>query len=136
MQIQVYNDWDHVPKALEQGTDQVVLAWDGEYRKGDVIEFDGLEPGHFYVVRADAALDEALVYVTCETILYPVPFYEKKTSYNPLCFFDSYFGFSFIVASFNKYSYPKCRNYDSYYCKNCHKGAQVFIFYHLDLPSF
>ena len=89
MQIQVYNDWDHVSKALEQGTDQVVLAWDGEYRKGDVIEFDGLEPGHFYVVRADAALDEALVYVTCETILYPVPFYEKKTSYNPLCFFGN-----------------------------------------------
>ena len=89
MQIQVYNDWDHVPKALEQGTDQVVLAWDGEYRKGDVIEFSGLEPGQFYVVRADAALDEALVYVDCESILYPVPFYEKKTSYNPLCFFGN-----------------------------------------------
>ena len=89
MKITIYNDWDHVPKAELEGEDQVVLAWDGEYRKGDIIEFSGLVPGSFYKVKADAALEEALVFITSDTVLFPVPFYERKTSYNPLCFFGN-----------------------------------------------
>ena len=34
MKISVYNDWDHVPKAEAGGEEEVILAWDGEYRKG------------------------------------------------------------------------------------------------------
>ena len=89
MKISVYNDWDHVPKAESEGQDNVVLAWDGEYRKGDIIEFSGIEPDNFYVVKVDAAIDPALVYITEETVLFTVPFYEKKTSYNPLAFFGN-----------------------------------------------
>ena len=49
MKITVYNDWDHVPKAESEGTDEAILAWDGEYRKGDIIEFSDLKPGRFYI---------------------------------------------------------------------------------------
>ncbi len=89
MKISVYNDWDHVDKAASSGTDNVVLAWDGEYRKGDIIEFSGLEPGNFYVVKVDAAIDPSLVLIEQETVTYTVPFYEKKTSYNPISFFGN-----------------------------------------------
>ncbi|MCR5093893.1 MAG: carbohydrate-binding protein [Lachnospiraceae bacterium] len=89
MKIEVYNDWDHVNKAEASGEKQAVLAWDGEYRKGDIIEFSGLESGRFYQIKVDAAIEEALVLVKKESILYTVPFYEKKTSYNPLAFFGN-----------------------------------------------
>jgi hypothetical protein len=89
MKISVYNDWDHIPKAEAEDEENVVLAWDGEYRKGDIIELSGLTPDSFYVVRIDAAVDEAFVYITQETVLFTVPFYEKKTSYNPLAFFGN-----------------------------------------------
>ncbi|MCR4756382.1 MAG: carbohydrate-binding protein [Butyrivibrio sp.] len=106
MKISVYNDWDHVPKAESEGQDNVVLAWDGEYRKGDIIEFSGIEPDNFYVVKVDAAIDPALVYIAQETVLFTVPFYEKKTSYNPLAFFGNRHyvsiraAFSFEVESY------------------------------------
>ncbi len=89
MKITVYNDWDHVPKAEACGEDSAVLAWDGEYRKGDIIEFSGLTPDRFYVVKVDSAVDTALVLIKQETVLFTVPFYEKKTSYNPLAFFGN-----------------------------------------------
>lgn len=89
LQIEIYNDWDHVNKAQASGETQAVLAWDGEYRKGDIIEFTGLVPGTFYRVQVDAAVGEALILVRTDRILYPVPFYEKKTSYNPLAFFGN-----------------------------------------------
>ena len=89
MKISIYNDWDHIAKAEQEGKDQVILTWDGEYRKGDIIEFSGLESGLFYKVKADAALEEALVLIKSESVLFPVPFYERKTSYNPLCFFGN-----------------------------------------------
>lgn len=89
MKISVYNDWDHIPKAEAADDENVVLAWDGEYRKGDIIELSGLTPDSFYVVKIDAAVDEAFVYITQETVLFTVPFYEKKTSYNPLAFFGN-----------------------------------------------
>ncbi len=89
MKICVYNDWDHVPKAECTGQDEVILAWDGEYRKGDIIEFSGITPGQFYVVKVDATIDPSLVLIKQETVLFTVPFYEKKTSYNPLSFWGN-----------------------------------------------
>lgn len=89
MIISVYNEWDHVDKAFSEGGDNVVLAWDGEYRKGDIIEFSGMTPGKYYVVKVDAAIDPALVMVEQESVMFPVPFYEKKTSYNPLAFWGN-----------------------------------------------
>ncbi|MCR5419783.1 MAG: carbohydrate-binding protein [Lachnospiraceae bacterium] len=89
MEIKVYNDWDHVNKAYHKGDKQVVLAWDGEYRKGDIIEFGGLKKGCFYKIKVDAAIEESLILTQEENIIYTVPFYEKKTSYNPLAFFGN-----------------------------------------------
>lgn len=89
MKISVYNDWDHAVKAEAEGAEGAVLAWDGEYRKGDIIEFSDIEPHCFYVVKVDAAVDEALCLIEQDTVLFPVPFYEKKNSYNPLAFFGN-----------------------------------------------
>ena len=89
MKITVYNDWDHLPKAEGEGEQQVILSWDGEYRKGDVIAFTDLLPDRFYMVQVDACVPEALVLIRSDEVLYPVPFYEKKTSYNPLAFFGN-----------------------------------------------
>ena len=89
MKIEVYNDWDHVNKAEASGEERAVLAWDGEYRKGDIIEFSGLVPERFYMVKVDAAIEESLVLIKTENVIYTVPFYEKKTSYNPLAFFGN-----------------------------------------------
>jgi hypothetical protein len=86
MKIWIFNDWDHVSKAESEGEDEVVLAWDGEYRKNDFIEFDGLKAGSFYVVQIDAAIAPSLIYTGTDTIIYRVPFYELKESYNPLSF--------------------------------------------------
>ena len=86
MKIEIYNEWDHVNKAEAEGDSQAVLAWDGEYRKNDVIEFSGLEAGHFYCVKVDAAIEESFIYVQTDRIPYKVPFYELKESYNPLAF--------------------------------------------------
>ena len=71
MKIEVYNDWDHMNKAEAEGENQAVLAWDGEYRKGDGIEFSALPwtpheienaqhdfelpPVHYTVIRAALA---------------------------------------------------------------------------------
>jgi len=89
MKIIVYNDWDRKPKAEIEGSDNLVLTWDGEYRNGDVIEFAELDTNEFYVVRVDATMSEALVLITEDSIRYPIPFYEKKASYNPLSFFGN-----------------------------------------------
>ncbi len=86
MKIEIYNEWDHIPKETAEGEDRAVLAWNGEYRKGDVISFSGLIPGRFYAVRVDAAVSESIVYITKDTVLYPIPFYEKKENLNPLMF--------------------------------------------------
>ena len=63
MKIEVYNEWDHVNKAEVEGADEAVLTWDGEYRKGDMIEFSGLTPDKYYVVKVDAVIDPALVLI-------------------------------------------------------------------------
>ena len=86
MQIRVYNEIAAQEKATAQGTDQVILVWEGEYCPGDIIEFTGLLPEHFYRVRVDAAIDEALVLPKTDRMCYRIPFDEKKTSYNPVCF--------------------------------------------------
>ena len=86
MKITVYNEWDHVPKASGEGQEMAVLVWNGEYRKGDVLEFSGLEADRFYVVRADAAMQESLVFITQSEVTFPIPFYEKKESLNPVAF--------------------------------------------------
>lgn len=86
MKISIYNTWDMEDKVSAEGEKEVVLCFFGEYRKNDVIFFSGLEYGSFYKVWIDAAVGEALIYVTTREIRYTVPFYEKRESYHPLAF--------------------------------------------------
>ena len=86
MRIAVYDDWIEEPKAFEEDNGSVVLTWDGEYRNKGRIEFTDLIPDKFYFVKVDAAIDEALVLIKSDKVVYKIPFYEKKTSYNPIAF--------------------------------------------------
>ena len=73
-------------KAGRTAQNQVVLAWKGEYEEGDHIRFLAAEVNHFYVIRVDDCMDEALVYVTKPEMDFIIPFKEKKKSYNPKAF--------------------------------------------------
>ena len=73
-------------KAGQCSENQVVLAWKGEYEEGDKIIFRAGSTNAFYVIRLDDTMDEAFVYLTKETIVFDVPFEEKKKSYNPKAF--------------------------------------------------
>lgn len=79
-------DKEGMTKALSHGLSQAVLAWEGEYEEGDRIIFTVPEINRFYVARADDTLDEAFIYVAEDTLVYEIPFGEKKTSYNPKAF--------------------------------------------------
>ena len=67
-------DRDGGEKARAEGAGQAVLAWKGEYEEGDRILFQVPETGSFYVIRVDDTMDEALVYMTNEQLVYEVPF--------------------------------------------------------------
>ena len=86
MKIEVHGAWGDVIKAQEEAEESVVLAWEGEYRKDDYIDFKGLEPGTFYKLKIDPTIEESLIFVTTDSFRYTIPFYEKKSSYNPMSF--------------------------------------------------
>ena len=73
-------------RAEAQSNGETVLAWEGEYEPGDQIICTFPEKEKFYVVRIDDTMDEALVFVTKEEVVFDIPFEEKKTSYNPKAF--------------------------------------------------
>lgn len=72
-------------KAEKSSPGEVVLAWKGCYEPGDTIFFKVASPGH-YMLRVDDCLDEAMVYITNESVSYPVLFDEKKNAHNPKAF--------------------------------------------------
>jgi len=73
-------------RAFANGHDEVILAWEGSYMPEDRIEFAFPETKAFYIVRVDDSMDEALVYMTEQKLVYEVPFEERKASYNPKAF--------------------------------------------------
>ena len=86
MKIEVHGAWGDISKAKDAGDDSVVLSWEGEYRIDDYIEFTNLTPNTFYKLKIDSTIEESLIFVTKSSFRYTIPFYEKKTSYNPLSF--------------------------------------------------
>lgn len=83
--IAIKNEAGHV-KCGVNGQEQVVLVYEGAYEPGDCLAFCTDEANAFYVVRIDDAMDEALVYITETEVIFPIPFGEKKVSYNPKSF--------------------------------------------------
>lgn len=73
-------------KCAAKGEERAVLVYEGEYEEGNEIVFFVAAVPAFYVVRVDDAMDEALVYLTRTKVVYPIPFGEKKVSYNPKSF--------------------------------------------------
>lgn len=78
-------DQNGVIKAELSGPDEVILAWKGEYEVGDVIHMEFSAPG-YYMIRVDDCVDDSLVYMTQQTLRYPVIFDEKKKAHNPKSF--------------------------------------------------
>ncbi|MDO5407355.1 MAG: carbohydrate-binding protein [Eubacteriales bacterium] len=79
-------DLNNEIKASGQGGNFLNFAWEGTYQEGDQILLHVDDVDTFYVIRIDDTMDEALVYVTKQDIVYTVPFEEKKTSYNQKSF--------------------------------------------------
>lgn len=77
---------DGQEKAAITGENQAILAWEGEYAKGDAITFGVPEVPQYYVLRVDDALEEAFVYLKEKTLVYDVPSDEKKDNMNPKAF--------------------------------------------------
>lgn len=80
---------DGTVRAADKGEDRAVLVFDGSYAEGDVIAFGGLERGRFYAVKADGTMEESIVLVDQEEILFGIPFGEKKTCYEDIAFTGS-----------------------------------------------
>lgn len=85
MKIEVRNKEER-QKAVQEGTNQALLVFQGEYEPGDRIVVQVPAAPQYYVIRLDDTMDEELVYLTKSEISYQIPFEEKKASYNPKCF--------------------------------------------------
>lgn len=66
--------------------DRLVMVYEGSYEPGDTITFDVTDVNCYYVIRVDDTMDEAYVYLTSQSVVYTIPFAEKKVSYNPKSF--------------------------------------------------
>ena len=75
--------------AESYGEDEICLDYHKEYQEGDTVCFETSQPGRHYVLQADDALGEALVYVTRPEVVYRIPFGEKRISYSPKVFSGS-----------------------------------------------
>ncbi len=73
-------------KCQETGTGQLVLVYEGPYEPGDQIVFETSQPEDYYVLRVDDTMEEAYVYFAEESVVFTLPFDEKKISYNPKSF--------------------------------------------------
>lgn len=77
---------DGEQKASVREENQAILVFEGEYQEGDFILFGTDKTDAHYVIRIDDCMDESLVYVTKNEVVYSIPFDEKKVSYNPKSF--------------------------------------------------
>lgn len=66
--------------------DQIVMVYQGFYEPGDTIIFNTTEWNTYYVIRVDDTMDEAYVYLAGASVMYTIPFEEKKVSHNPKAF--------------------------------------------------
>lgn len=73
-------------KAAITGENQAILAWEGAYTEGDTLRFEVPEAPAYYILRVDDALEEAFVYLKEKTLVYQIPFDEKKDNINPKAF--------------------------------------------------
>lgn len=71
--------------AEASGRKEVNLALEHTYQEGDKVVFKPDERNAFYILQADDALGEALVYVTGD-VVYEIPFGEKRVCYSPKIF--------------------------------------------------
>lgn len=75
-----------------EGGDELVMVYQGRYQPGYKLVFTSDEIPGFYVIRVDAAMDEAYVYLTRERVEYAVPFDPEnplkadRIAYHPGCF--------------------------------------------------
>ena len=79
-------DWMGRRKAAVSGKNQAVLAFKDIYEEGDRIVFRVPEENRFYKIRVDDTMDESIVFLTRKSVMYDIPFAEKKKSYNKKSF--------------------------------------------------
>lgn len=77
---------DNSTACVARGTDEVTMVFSDEYREGDDIVLETSEAGLYLAVQVDDALGEALVYLTEKSVIYHIPFGEKRICYSPKVF--------------------------------------------------
>lgn len=70
----------------ETGSGEVHLVYDGHYQEGDQVMFTIFEQPAYIVWQADDALGPAFCYVTEKSVIYEIPFGEKKIPYSTRAF--------------------------------------------------
>ena len=73
-------------KAMAEGEEQAVLAFEGLYEEGDHISLKVPQRNCHYVVQIDDVIESSLVYIAEEELIFDIPFGEKKKSWNPKAF--------------------------------------------------
>lgn len=72
--------------AQNRSTDEVMLVYNSEYKKGDKIVLTSSNINTYLIVQLDDAMREAFIYIKKNEIVYYIPFGEKRISYSPKVF--------------------------------------------------
>jgi len=72
--------------ASREGTDACLMEYAAEYNEGDTLVLGCSEPNTYAILQLDDAMGEAFVYLTTDTLVYTIPFNEKRVSYSPRAF--------------------------------------------------
>ena len=68
------------------GTEHVALVSERVYEEGDQIILTSSKKNCFLVLQLDDAMRPAHIYLTGDTLMFTVPFHEKKVAYSPKSF--------------------------------------------------
>lgn len=80
---------DYSTACVARGIDEVHMVFSDEYREGDKIILESSENNIHLLVQVDDGLGASLVYLTEKSVVYEVPFAEKRICYSPKVFAGS-----------------------------------------------
>jgi len=117
--------------AQSDTNEETTLVYQATYQSGDSIAVSSDEKG-FAMLNLEATLGPVLVYMKAGTFLYPIPFDEKKLSYNPLGFTGNLHYLSARTAW--KWETEGRRDL-AYNPLDCHENAIVFPHAHANVET-
>ena len=77
---------DNSTACVSRGMDEARLVFSDEYKEGDRIFLESSEKNIHLVWQVDDAIGASQIYITDYTLIYQVPFGEKRICYSPKAF--------------------------------------------------